>query len=533
MDKVSLVNETSSLQTSEKRTSRRRANRANAGGGEGRKPSLIAGQIPFKRLDNQMPPMTPLTPDDLEAIHKASLDIIATLGIKVLSASARAHLKSQGAMVDEGEEIVRLDPDFVMEMVSKAPSEFTLTPRNPERALRIGGNTINFGLVSGPPNAHDAIRGRRAGTFSDFKELISLGQAFNCIHFMGNQAVATTDLPANTRHLDCMNATITLSDKITSTMSIGAGRVRDAAHMLAICRRMTLEELKDSPSALTNINVNSPRVLDQEMSDAALALGELGQAVIVTPFTLMGAMTPVTFAAALAQQNAEALFTIALLQSKNPGAPVIYGGFTSNVDMKSGAPAFGTPENSRANMAGGQLARYYNLPYRTSACNASNAVDGQSAYETQMALWGAVTGYGNLTYHAAGWLEGGLVASYEKLVMDAEMLQMMHSLLSPQKFDTDALGLDAMSEVGVGGHFFGCEHTLSRYKTAFYEPILSDWQNNENWEVAGSLTSTQRATAIWQNILENFEAPPLDEAIKEELEAFVAKRKEEIGQGEP
>lgn len=529
------MNETSSMNSPEKRTSRRRANRAaGRAAGEGGKPvSLIAGQIPFKRVDNQMPAMTPLSADALEAIHNASLDIIASLGIKVLSASARAHLKSLGASVDEEEEIVRLDPEFVMEMVGKAPSEFTLTPRNPDRALRIGGNTVNFGLVSGPPNAHDAVRGRRSGTFNDYKELISLGQSFNCIHFMGNQAVATTDLPANTRHLDCMNATITLSDKITSTMSIGAGRVRDAAEMLAIARGLSLEELQSSPSALTNINVNSPRVLDQEMSDAALALGELGQAVIVTPFTLMGAMTPVTFAAALAQQNAEALFTIALLQSKNPGAPVIYGGFTSNVDMKSGAPAFGTPENSRANMAGGQLARRYNLPYRTSACNASNAVDGQAAYETQMALWGAVTGYGNLVYHAAGWLEGGLVASYEKLVMDVEMIQMMTSLLSPQEYDADALGLEAMSDVGVGGHFFGCDHTLSRYKTAFYEPILSDWQNNENWEAAGSLSSTARATAIWQNVLETFEAPPLDEAIKEELEAFVAKRKEEIGQGEP
>ena len=496
-------------------------------------PSLIAGQMPFQRVDNMMPPLTPLTEDQLEAIHHASLEIIATLGVKVLSQSARDHLKSCGCMVDDDEEMVRMDPDFVMDMVGKAPSEFTLTPRNPDHALRIGGNTINFGLVSGPPNAHDALRGRRAGTFKDYQEIISLGQALNCIHFMGNQAVATTDLPANTRHLDCLYATLTLTDKISSSMSIGAGRVRDAAHMAAIARGKTIDQIKDDPSAITNINVNSPRVLDQEMSDAALTLTSLGQAVIVTPFTLMGAMTPVTFAAALAQQNAEALFTIALIQSKNPGSPVIYGGFTSNVDMKSGAPAFGTPENSRANMAGGQLARRYHLPYRTSACNASNAVDGQAAYETQMALWGAVTGYGNLVYHGAGWLEGGLVASYEKIIMDAEMLQMMAGLLSPQEFDEDAIGLSAMADVGVGGHFFGCEHTLSRYKSAFYEPILSDWQNNENWQVAGSLTSTERATAIWQNILEQFVPPHLDQAIIEELEAYVAKRKEEIGQGEP
>ncbi len=518
------MNETSPISSRRRRSGRDKPTKS---------PSKLAGQLPFRRVDNMMPPLQPLTADNIMAIHEASLEIIANLGVKVLSASARAHLKSMGAMVDDAEEIVRLDPAFVMEMVGKAPSEFTLTPRNPDHALRIGGNTINFGLVSGPPNAHDAIRGRRSGTLSDFKEIISLGQALNCIHFMGNQAVATTDLPANTRHLDCLHATLTLTDKISSCMSIGAGRVRDAAHMAAIARGITMDDLKSSPGALTNINVNSPRVLDQEMSDAALTLTELGQAVIVTPFTLMGAMTPVTFAAALAQQNAEALFTIALIQSKNPGARVIYGGFTSNVDMKSGAPAFGTPENSRANMAGGQLARHYNLPYRTSACNASNAVDGQAAYETQMALWGAVTGYGNLTYHGAGWLEGGLVASYEKIIMDAEMLQMMSSMLSPQDFSRDAIGIDAMADVGTGGHFFGCEHTLSRYKTAFYEPILSDWQNNENWAAAGSLSSTDRATLIWQNVLEQFEPPALDPAIREELDAYVANRKEEIGRGEP
>lgn len=495
--------------------------------------SLIARQMPFGRVDNMLPPLTPLSDDQVETIHDAALEIIATLGVKVLSDSARAHLKSHGAMIDEGEHVVRLDPAFVMEMVGKAPSDFTLTPRNPSHALRIGGNTINFGLVSGPPHVHDRTRGRRAGTLRDFQEIVSLGQALNIIHFMGNQAVATVDLPANTRHLDCLYASLTLSDKIASSMSIGAGRVLDAARMTAIARGLTLDEIRNSPSAMTNININSPRVLDKEMSDAALTLTGLGQAVIVTPFTLMGAMTPVTFAAALAQQNAEALFTIALIQSQNPGAPVIYGGFTSNVDMKSGAPAFGTPENCRANMAGGQFARRYNLPYRSSACNASNVVDGQAAYETQMALWGAVTGYGNLIYHGAGWLEGGLVASYEKIILDAEMLQMMASLLSVQEFDADSLGIAAMAEVGVGGHFFGSEHTLSRYKTAFYEPILSDWQNNENWQAAGGLTATERATPIWKNILEEFTPPPLDDAIIEELAAYVDKRKEEIGHGEP
>ena len=495
--------------------------------------SALAHQIPYQRVVNTMAPLAPLSDDHIEAIHHASLQVISTMGVKVLSASARQHLRDQGCMVDDDTEIVRMDPQFVTDMVAKAPAEFTLTPRNPDHALHIGGNTLNFGLVSGPPNAHDAINGRRAGTIEDFKSLIKLGQSFNCIHFMGNQAVATTDLPANTRHLDSLYVTLTLSDKLSSCMSIGAGRVRDAIEMSAIARGLSLDEVKASPAAMTNINVNSPRVLDQEMSDAALTMAEFGQAVIITPFTLMGAMTPVSFAAALTQQNAEALFTIALVQSKFPGAPVIYGGFTSNVDMKSGAPAFGTPENSRANMAGGQLARFYQLPYRTSACNASNAVDGQAAYETQMALWGAVTGHGNLIYHAAGWLEGGLVASFEKVVMDCEMIQMMTSLMQTPDMSADEFGLDAMKDVGVGGHFFGTEHTLSRYKTAFYEPILSDWQNQENWQLAGSMSATERATGIWQDVLKSYEAPAIDQAIEEELADYMARRKEAIGTGEP
>jgi trimethylamine--corrinoid protein Co-methyltransferase len=240
-----------------------------------------------------------------------------------------------------------------------------------------------------------------------------------------------------------------------------------------------------------------------------------------------------TMAGALAQQNAEALLGIALLQLTRPGTPVVYGGFTSNVDMRSGSPAFGTPENSLANIAGGQLARRYKLPYRTSACNASNAVDAQATYETQMALWGAVMGHGNLIYHAAGWLEGGLVASFEKLIIDCEMLQHMSALLQPLKIDLTETGLEAMREVGPGGHFFGCAHTMERYKNAFYQPFLSDWQNSENWVLAGAKDATTRATEIWPKILAEFEPPPTDPAIEEELQAYMAKRKEVLGSEEP
>jgi trimethylamine--corrinoid protein Co-methyltransferase len=452
--------------------------------------------------------------------------------MEVTSPHARKLYQGAGAEIEEGRELVKLPAEMVMGLLETVPSEFTLTPTNPKRALTIGGNHIHFGMVSGAPNVHCAIHGRRPGNFADYKNFIKLGQSFNILHFFGNQTLAPNDLPVNTRHLDTTAANLTYADKVFLSMSIGRVRVRDAAAMLAIARGISLEEMANSPSCITNVNINSPRKFDTEMAEALITLSGLGQAVVVTPFTLMGAMTPVTFAGALVQQNAEALLGICLTQIVRPGAPVVYGGFTSNVDMKSGAPAFGTPENSRANMAGGQLARLYNIPYRTSACSASNAVDTQAVWETQMALWGAVSGYGNLIYHAAGWGEGGLIASYEKLVVDCEMLQAMASLLEPVQFSEDDLGLGAQQAVPPGGHFFGAEHTMSRYRDAFYTPFLSDWRNNQAWQEAGARTAQDRATDIWQEMLASYEKPPLAADRVEAIDAFVARRKEEIGSDE-
>ncbi|MEM8687720.1 MAG: trimethylamine methyltransferase family protein [Pseudomonadota bacterium] len=515
------------------RTRRRRSSSRRETSRDATSTSLLERQRPYSVIRNKFPPLDPMSEDQLEKIHHMSMRILEEQGLKVLSADARRRLAAAGAEVDDGEQMVKMDRALVMDLVSKAPAKFTLTPRNPNHALELGGNTLNFGMVSGPPNVHDMVRGRRQGNFSDYCELVKLAQCFNIITFYGNQTIAPVDLPVNTRHLDTYLACITYNDKVFSSMSIGSGRVRDAAQMLAIARGLSLEELAASPSAITNISVNSPRLLDEEMSDAATTLAELGQAVIVTPFTLMGAMTPVTVPAALAQQNAEALLTIALIQSANPGAPVVYGSFTSNVDMRSGAPAFGTPENTWANLAGGQLARRYNLPHRTSACNASNIVDAQATYETQMALWSACLCHGNLIYHAAGWMEGGLVASYEKFIVDVEMLQMMAKFFEPVSFSDDEFALEAIDEVGPGGHFFGCDHTMQRYRTAFHEPLLSDWQNHENWQLAGSKTATERATELWQQALSEYQQPALAEDRSEELEAYVARRKEEIGDGEP
>ncbi len=493
---------------------------------------VVFPQLERQVLRNRFAPIQALDAEQLQLIHAASMTLLEEQGIEVLGEQALALFRQAGARVDSSG-VVRLERGRVMECIAQAPEQFTVMPRNPANALQVGGDIINFGLVSGPPNVHDHINGRRMGNIADYEKLIKLGQFFNVISFFGNQATAPTDLPPNSRHLDTTFLNLTLADKAFFAQGIGAGRAYDAVAMSAIACGLNMADIAEHPCVMTNININSPRKLDDSMAYGAMQMAQLGQPVAVTPFTLMGAMTPTTLAGALVQQNAEALFGITLLQLVRPGTPSIYGGFTSNVDMRSGSPAFGTPENSLANMAGGQLARFYKLPHRTSACNASNAVDVQATYETQMALWGSVLGHGNLIYHSAGWLEGGLVASFEKVITDCEMLQHMSYLLRPLKIDLEEIGLDAMQQVGPGGHFFGCEHTLARYRTAFYQPFLSDWQNHENWVMHGSQDATTRATGLWQQILAEFEAPPLDPAIREALAAYVARRKESLGTREP
>ncbi|MGA2710995.1 MAG: trimethylamine methyltransferase family protein, partial [Steroidobacteraceae bacterium] len=307
----------------------------------------------------------------------------------------------------------------------------------------------------------------------------------------------------------------------------------DGIRMMAIARGISLEQIAASPGVMTIINVNSPRRFDESMCEGLMGMAKHGQPVVVTPFTLMGAMAPVSLAAALAQQNAEALFGVVLTQLVRPGTPVVYGAFTSNVDMRSGSPAFGTPENAKANVASGQLARRYGLPYRTSNASASNAADAQGAYETEMSLWGAILGHGNLIYHAAGWQEGGLTASFEKLVLDVEMLQHMAEFLKPIVVNEAELGFDAIRGVPTGGHFFGEPHTMERYEHAFYQPIVSNWQNHENWELGGAKDATQRAAEIFKRALAEYEQPPMDPGIREELDAYVERRRAAIGGGDP
>ncbi|MFN7268374.1 MAG: trimethylamine methyltransferase family protein [Cereibacter sp.] len=492
----------------------------------------VIAQLPWERVANPYAPLEMLTPDQMQDLHDTSIRILKELGIKVMGENARDLMRRAGAKVDS-DGVVRLDESIVDNALATVPRQFTLTPGNPARQVHFGGRDLVFGLVAGPPNVHDRINGRRAGNLEDYRNFIRLARHFNVIHMIGNQVTAPQELPANTRHLDTYLANLTLSDLSFHCTAIGRGRAMDGIRMMAIARGATLEDMARAPGVTTIISVNSPRLLDDAMGDGLIAMSQHGQPVTITPFTLMGAMTPVSLPAAMAQQNAEALFGVVLTQLVRPGTPVMYGAFTSNVDMRSGAPAFGTPENAKANVIAGQLARRYGLPYRTSNANASNAVDLQAAYETAMATWGAVLGGANLIYHAAGWLEGGLTASYEKLILDVEILQNMVEFLRPLKWDADELGFDAIRDVPAGGHFFGAAHTMARYEHAFYQPLLSDWRSYENWAIAGAKDAAQRATDLWQQALAEYEEPVIDAARREELEAYVAKRREEIGHDDP
>lgn len=486
-------------------------------------------QLPWRQYRNPYKPIEAISEDQLESLHQGSLRILEEIGIDFLDADARLLLKEKGADVQPGVERVRLDRGMIAEYVAKAPSQFTLHARNPEHNLIFGKDYINFGSVASAPNVSDLDRGRRPGNFQDYSDLCRLAQSLNVVEFLGGYPVEPADVPPSTRHLDAHYAAITLTDKIWHPYSLGRFRIEDAVEMMAIARGIDKEQLKREPSLFSIVNSNSPLRLDIPMLQGLTAMAKAGQPVVLTPFTLSGAMAPATIVGALAQQNAEALAGIAFIQMVNPGVPCVYGGFTSNVDMKTGAPAFGTPEYTRAALVGGQLARKHGLPYRSSNACAANVVDAQAAYESEMSIWGAVMGHANLILHAAGWMEGGLVASFEKMMIDAEILQHMGEFLQPLVVNDDTLGISAMKEVGPGGHFFGCAHTLERYETAFYAPMLSDWRNFETWRLAGGHDTAYRANAMWKQLLTDYVQPALDPAIDEELKAFVAKRKEQGG----
>jgi trimethylamine---corrinoid protein Co-methyltransferase len=486
-------------------------------------------QLPFKRLRNPFQPFEILSADQIEAIHAASLRVLAEIGMNFLLPEARAILAAAGCEVEAAGPRVHFDPAFIEERILTAPAGFTLHARNPERDTFVGANWINFAVIGSAPNVSDADGGRRMGNFADYCNLIKLGHCLNIAHLIGGYPVEPVDLPPSTRHLDAVAAMATYADKNFYGYALGAVRIRDSIEITRIARGISPARLLREPSMFTVVNANSPLQYDGPMLEGVIEMARHNQPIVITPFTLAGAMAPITVAGALVQQNAEALAGIAFAQCVNPGCPVMYGGFTSNVDMRTGAPAFGTPEYAKATVVGGQLARRYRLPYRASNATASNAPDAQAAYEAEMSIWPCVLAHCNLVKHGLGWLEGGLCASYEKMILDAEMLQLIAAFLEPLETDDDALAVEAIREVGPGSHFFQASHTLARYERAFYAPLLSDWRNFETWTEDGALDATQRANRIWKTLLAEYEPPPMDPAVAEELAAFVTKRKEEGG----
>jgi trimethylamine--corrinoid protein Co-methyltransferase len=336
--------------------------------------------------------------------------------------------------------------------------------------------------------------------------------------------VEPQDVPMNIRHYAMMRAQLTLSDKIPFVFSRGTPQVRESFEMLKAFRGVTDTEFAASAYCYTIINTNSPRQLDIPMAQGIIDFARAGQVSIITPFTLMGAMAPVTVAGALTLSHAEAMAAIVLGQIAKPGAPMTYGTFTSNVDMKTGAPAFGTPEQVKASLGAGQLARKLGLPWRCAAGSAANINDAQAAHETEISGWGAFLAGATVIIHSAGWLEGGLTVSYEKLITDMDMVQTFAELCTAAEADDDAIALTALAEVEPGGHFFGASHTMERYQTAFYDPVGMDWSNIGTWAERGSQDANTRATAAWKAILRDFTPAPVPANKVAELDSYIAKR---------
>lgn len=470
-----------------------------------------------------------LSSDELDSIHEASMRILEDIGMEFMCPESRSIMREAGADVDESNHRVRMSRELIERAVSTAPSEFTLHSRNPAHHLKIGGGWMAFGTVGSAPHYIDRNGVRRTGDREGFRDLLRVAQMLTSVHHVPGYPVEPVDLHASIRHLEAAYDILTLTDKGLHAYSLGRQRNRDCLEMVRISRGIDSATLDREPSVITIVNTNSPLRLDVPMAQGMIEFALHNQPVVVTPFTLAGAMAPITLAGALAQQNAEALAGIALIQLVNPGAPVMYGGFTSNVDMQSGAPAFGTPEYIRTAMIGGQLSRRYSVPYRSSNVCAANALDAQAAYESVFSLWGAIMGGVNFMMHGAGWMEGGLHASLDKMVLDADLLHMVSAMLDPVVVDDDTLAVSTIGEVGPGGHFFGTAHTQARFRDAFYRPMISDWRNYESWDEAGRPTADQKAHALADRFLAEYTEPPMDPEIKAELRAFVDRRVAEGG----
>ncbi len=491
-----------------------------------------------RQLDLQMPDIQPvrtfgpvdvLSAEQVEDIHQASLRVLRDTGVHFMGAKARQFLATfDGAQVDQEGEIVKFAPEFVEETIKTVPRSFRLHARNSARDLEFGAGKIAFANIVTPPYLEDRERGHRTGSFEDMQELVRLMQGLDAVAMFYGYPVEPQDLDPVTRHLDAYRAHAVYSDKVWRGYSLGEDRIRDAIEIARIARGADQQTNLAEPSMIGNVTTNSPLRIDEPMGDGLMIMAKAMQPTSITCFTMAGAIGPITLAGSLVQQNAEILAAVVLSQLANPGAPLIYGAFASTVHMRSGALAFGNPEFLQLTLAAGQLARRYGMPFKSAGATCSKLPDAQAAYETQLSIWAGILGGADVMVHAAGFLDSALTVNLEKLIIDVEMIQMMAASMKPIDFGAGALATDAIDEVGPGGHFFSTEHTLERYKTAFYEPFLSDWDNRQNWIDKGSKSTEERATEIWKAILKRYEQPPLDPAILDELDAYVARRREEI-----
>lgn len=463
---------------------------------------------------------------ELQRIHDASMRILRDFGIDFYLEEARAVLAANGARVVG--ETVYFDEQVLLDWVGKAPARFTQLARNPLNSLEIGGKSSIFAPVYGPPFVLDLDRGRREATLEDFHNFVKLTYSSPWLHHSGGTVVEPTDEPVATRHLDMLYAHARYSDKAFMGSVTDPVNAEDSVRFAElIFGRAAMEQ---NPALLSLINVSSPRRYDDRMLGDMMVYAKARQAMIITPFLMAGAMSPVSVAGTLALQNAEALAGIALVQMINPGTPVIYGSFMTNIDLQSGAPVFGSPESQLALLAGAQMARRYNLPFRSGGTfSSSKLADAQAGYESVQVMLPALLAQVNFILHAAGWLENGLVAGYEKFVIDNELLGMYHTWAKGLDLSDEAFALDALAEVPPGGHFLGTEHTKRHFRTAFYRARVFDYNSAEQWVINGAEETNRRANAVWKQMLAEYTPPAIDDALDAELQGFLRSRKRSLG----
>lgn len=472
-----------------------------------------------------MPRYEILSEESMSILDAGWRRIVSEIGIEFMSPWAIEMLREAGQEV-EGEN-VKFDPDWILAQVAKAPSEFNLRARNPKNNVRIGGDSMVFGGVYGPPFVREGSV-RRDATFNDFQNFCKLAQSFDALDSVGGVVCEPNDLSLDSRHLDMAFAAATLTDKFFMGNVVTAENARDVIRIAEILHGGRVE-IEETPALISLINCNSPLRWDDRMLDSLREYVLAGQPVVVTPFLLMGAMSPVTIPATLAQQIAEALSGIALAQLVRPGTPIVFGSFLSNIDMQSGSPQFGTPESGIGLLCTGQIARHFKLPFRGGGgLNSSQTVDAQSAYQTMMTMMPTFLAGTNWVMHTAGWLEGGLVSSYDKFILDIEILQNLMVEFTPLEFNEESLAFDAHVEVGHGGHFLGAAHTMERFRDCFYRPFLTNSDNYERWTRLGARDTRARAAEIWQKKLDEYVMPDMDSSMLLELTEFVTERKSQL-----